>query len=82
MSSCIVGPLNRSKVKSAVRLTAFGTSRALASGVESKPEAAKATIEKEDGRIIENERGGERDSRLTQGVGVSEDLEPTKLIGI
>ena len=58
MSSCSVGPLNRSKAKSVARLTAFGTSRALASGAESKPEAAKATIDKEGRRIIEDEQSG------------------------
>jgi hypothetical protein len=57
VSSCSVGPLNRSKAKSVARLTEFGTSRALASGAESKPQAAKATIDREGGRIIEDERG-------------------------
>ena len=56
MSSCSVGPLNRSKAKPVARLTACGTSRALASGEESKLEAAKAAIDKECGRIIEDER--------------------------
>ena len=42
------------------RLSAFGTSRPLAGAAENKPEAAKAAIDREEGRIIGNDQEGAR----------------------